>query len=330
MQIGLIIPQGTPPTGGNRITAFRLETTLRAHGISALIYEYGDDMPDLDIYHAFNAVQTGWSLVRDGVPAHRIVSTWTGTDLWQDWAVDAKAIQGGLKDVPYQVVFTADARDRLLEEAPQWQDRVVIVPPAVDTKVFSPGQDAVAKPYPFVLLAGGLRPVKRSAWAIKLVEQLREIHPDIHLVIAGPVRDKTEAERVKEDAQGRPWVHLVGEIDKSEMPQWYRAAQIVINTSRIEGLSNALMEALSSGALVLATDIAGNRAVIDPGQDGELFRGDEDFVQKADLLLRGGPAIDAMRQAARDRMVARHSLGVECEQYMKLYQEIHSLGGCRR
>ncbi|MDA8195077.1 MAG: glycosyltransferase family 4 protein [Thermaerobacter sp.] len=330
MEIGLIVPAGTPPTGGNRITAFRLEGTLKANGVHAEVYEYGDPLPRLDVYHAFNAVQVGMRLIQDGISAARIVSTWTGTDLWQDWAADARVIRRELAAVSNHVVFTADARGRLLQEAPDWESRVVVVPPAVDTAVFHPGVDSIRTPYPFVLLAGGVRPVKRSAWAVELVENLRTTQPDIHLVIAGPVRDVEEAERVRAAADGRPWVHLVGEIDKNEMPRWYRSAALVINTSRIEGLSNALMEALASGALVLASDIAGNRAIVTDGENGALFAGEDEFCLKAETLLKGGPKVEAMRRAARDHMVRSHSMGVECQQYMRLYQEILALGGCRR
>lgn len=333
LRIGLIIPEDTPPTGGNRISASRLAESLTGRGFNASTWLYTAHLPSFDIYHAWNARRVGVRLIEEGMDPKTLVVTWTGTDLWQDWVNDYRPIKQALDPVRFQVVFTEDARRRLLEDAPDWADRVLVIPPSVNECLFRPAADAVSVPHPLILLAGGVRPVKRSHWAIDLVDRLRrETKRDVHLAIAGPIRHMGEWSVVKEKAATREWVHLVGEVPKEEMPGWYTAADLVLNTSSVEGVSNALMEAMSCGSLVLATDIQGNRALIEDKVTGLLFHDEEEFLEHAVYGLKGGPEVEKIRQRARHHILAHHALSKETDHYVTLYESSLELseGGCCR
>lgn len=334
MQIGLIVPEDTPPTGGNNISAERLKQSLLRRNVQASTMLYGTRLPAFDVYHAFNARRTAMRLVSRGVNPEHVIATWTGTDLWQDWVQDYRPLKQGLDPVRFQVVFTEDGRDRLLADAPDWADRVVVVPPAVDEELFHPApRSPLAWSQPTVLLAGGIRPVKRSAWSIDLVSRVREqLGVDLHLAIVGPVRHLGEWMEVERRAHGKPWVHLVGEVSKQAMPDWYNAVDFVLNTSAVEGVSNALMEAMACGAMVVCSDIAGNRYLVEDGVTGVLFGDVDSFVERMDWVLTHGEQVEAIKRKARARIVSRHSLDAEATQYLKLYQEclMMSPGGCQR
>lgn len=331
MRIALVIPHDTPPTGGNSISARRMQQGLTEAGHEADVIWYRKDLGDYDVYHAWNAVRVGGQLVEDGINPDQIVATWTGTDLWQDWVKNAAQEKRRLEPIRYQVTFTDDARDRLLADAPNWDDRLVVIPPSVDIDHFTPEGEGETVPHPFVLVAGGVRPVKRSAWAIDLVESYRrETGQDVHLAVAGPVRDPGEWRRVEEKAAGKDWVLLPGDLAPGEMVRWYRAADVFLNTSEVEGVSNAVMEAMASGAPVLASDIQGNRALIQSGRTGLLFTDEEDFRAKLGEMLDHGPALDDLREAARRQIVARHSIQHEAKRYERLYLDCISVRGCCR
>lgn len=331
MRIALIIPEDTPPTGGNTISARRMQQGLREAGHEAEVLWYSADLGEFDVYHAWNAVRVGGRLVEDGINPEQIVATWTGTDLWQDWVKDAAGQKRRLESIHYQVTFTDDARARILADAPDWEDRMVVIPPSVDVDHFAPEGPQAESPHPLIFMAGGVRPVKRSAWAIDLVEALRQQSGrDAHLAIAGPVRETGEWRRVQEKAESRPWVHLVGDLSRDEMPLWYRAADVFLNTSEVEGVSNAIMEAMSSGALVLASDIQGNRALINPGRTGLVFGDADDFVMRMEDILAHPDDMEPIRQAGRRQIVARHSIQHEAKRYERLYQDCLTVRGCCR
>ena len=329
MRVALVIPADTPPTGGNSISAWRMQQGLIEAGHKADLVLYRAGLTGYDIYHAWNATRVGSSLVRDGINPEQVVATWTGTDLWQDWVNNPSQKKGELDSIRYHVTFTEDGRSRLLEDAPDWADRVVVIPPSVDVEHFEPEGAKADIRHPMVLLAGGVRPVKRSAWAIDLVKAAREaLRQDYQLAIAGPVRETGEWDRVQAKAEGHPWVHLLQNRSREEMPRWYRAADVFLNTSEVEGVSNAIMEAMSCGALVLVTDIKGNRALVSPGRTGLVFSDEVDFVAQIERIAQEPETMDNIREAGRHQIVARHSVNHETGQYAALYEDCLSIRGC--
>ncbi|MCY0899888.1 MAG: glycosyltransferase [Firmicutes bacterium] len=329
--MALIIPEDTPPTGGNSISAQRVQEGLEQAGHEAYVIRYEPGIRGYDVYHAWNASRVGARLVEEGINPEQIVATWTGTDLWQDWVADPLALKRRIAPIRYQVTFTEDARARLLRDAPEWDSRLVVIPPSVDIEHFHPEGPREEAPHPLFLLAGGVRPVKRSAWAIDLVAALRErLHREYFLAIAGPVREQGEWQRVLQKARGRAWVRLLGDLSRTEMPRWYRAADYFLNTSAVEGVSNAIMEAMSSAALVLATDIQGNRALIDHGRTGLLFQDEEDFIRQVEAIERDPEKRATLKANARRQIVGRHSLVHEVKRYERLYEDCVSVRGCCR
>lgn len=329
VRIALIIPEDTPPTGGNSISARRLELGLREAGHDAEVLWYRPGITGYDVYHAWNASRVGARLVEEGINPEQIVATWTGTDLWQDWVRDPAALKHRIDAIRYEVTFTEDARARLLADAPDWEDRLVVIPPSVDIDHFDPEGPLAEIAHPLILLAGGVRPVKRSAWAIDLVDALRRrTEHDYHLAIAGPVREESEWHRVTDKAEGRRWVHLLGDLSREEMPSWYRACDVFLNTSVVEGVSNAIMEAMACAALVLATDIQGNRALISPGRTGLVFSDEADFLAKMEEIEARPEEVKRLGDAARRQIVARHSVSHEVKRYERLYEDCLSIRRC--
>jgi glycosyltransferase involved in cell wall biosynthesis len=87
----------------------------------------------------------------------------------------------------------------------------------------------------------------------------------------------------------------------------YQGADIVLNTSFSEGLSNALIEAIAADCPVLASDIPGNRWPV-LGTSGDLpvgllfdLNNPEDFIRKALQLIDDGVLRESFRQAAQLR-----------------------------
>jgi glycosyltransferase involved in cell wall biosynthesis len=80
--------------------------------------------------------------------------------------------------------------------------------------------------------------------------------------------------------------------------------------------------------LVVATDIRGNRALVEDRQNGLLFQDERTFVE-AVLWARQHPG-DAlqMRQKARWRVWARHSARDEVARYLDLYRQCRVVRGC--
>jgi glycosyltransferase involved in cell wall biosynthesis len=108
------------------------------------------------------------------------------------------------------------------------------------------------------LVVGIGRLVDQKAWPT-LIEAARHIH-DADVLVAGdgPLRGRLEAAAA--EAGGR--VRFVGVVE--EPAALLRLARCVVSTSRWEGLPLALLEALTLGAPVVATQVGGIADLIPP------------------------------------------------------------------
>jgi glycosyltransferase involved in cell wall biosynthesis len=117
-------------------------------------------------------------------------------------------------------------------------------------------------------MVGGVKPQKAYPRALRILAALRE-RCDAHLVIVGgPVgRDGHLAWRAVLDQTRRlnleRHVRLPGFV--TEAARTLPAFDMLLNTSRYEGVSIATMEALAAGLPVVAADVGGQREIAQPG-----------------------------------------------------------------
>jgi colanic acid/amylovoran biosynthesis glycosyltransferase len=125
---------------------------------------------------------------------------------------------------------------------------------------------------PFCLLAvGRLHPVKDYSFLIKACGELRLNGFDFICWIVGEGRERPALERqiAKLGLQGH--VHLVGHIPRHDVSGYYDHADLVVMTSKSEGIPVVLMEAMAQGKLVLAPNITGIPELVEHERTGFLY-----------------------------------------------------------
>jgi glycosyltransferase involved in cell wall biosynthesis len=152
------------------------------------------------------------------------------------------------------------------------------------------------EPHRYVLCVARLMPEKGIHYAI---EAFRRIPTDLQLVIAGDCPYRSDyVDRLKAEADGR--VKFVGYATGRFLEELYSNAYLYLQPSDLEGLSIALLEAMSYGRCVLASDIPQN--VEGLGGHGHLFRaGDvDDLTHQLQRLLSDPLACRGEFDAARE------------------------------
>ena len=153
----------------------------------------------------------------------------------------------------------------------------------------------------FTLLAvGRLHPVKDHAFLVRACAQIQERGVNFECSVAGdgPERRHLESLIRKLDLDER--ITLLGHVARNQMDSLYRRADLVVLTSRSEGIPLVLMEAMARGKIVLAPDITGIPELVIGGKTGFLYAAGsvQDFV---DRLLFIHSLIQAERAADRGR-----------------------------
>lgn len=190
-----------------------------------------------------------------------------------------------------------------LYDAPR--DKIVIIPPGVDTNVFHPiptqrARDLIGRyDEKTVLFVGRIDPVKGlDTWfrAMKLVVDddpaLRQ-HMCVCL-IGGDMDDDPDPDselarlvELKEELGIGDIVTFLGSRAQAALPFYYSSSAAVVMPSRYESFGLAALEAMACGAPVVASDVGGLSFLVDDGVTGFLVpEGNaEQFAEKISLLL---------------------------------------------
>jgi len=320
----LVIPPGLPATAGNCVSARRLAKWLGRTGVPARIVEAASGLAaprGCGIIHAFHALQAGEAArdlaCRTGLP---LVVTLTGTDLGHG---DTAALRRVAGEAAVMIAYHGEAKDTFLKQLPGLPTPVEVISPGVEIPVPGPRRRAPwgwEREEIVFLLPSGIRWVKDPGFAVGPLAELRARGLPVRLAVAGPVREEGAAAALRQAMGGLSWASCLGEVPHERMDGLLRAADVVVNTSRSEGLSNAVLEAMAAGRPVLASDIAGNRAAVRHAEDGLLYRDRADFLRWAERLAVS-PALRArLGEAARRSASTRFSPLAEARAHARLYR----------
>jgi len=186
------------------------------------------------------------------------------------------------------------------------RDRIAVVANPVDAAriaraaALPPVHPWLAPGAPPVLLAvGKLQPQKDYPTLLRAFAGLRQQRP-ARLVVLGEGPGRASLERLAGELGIAADLAFLGFV--AEPFGWMARAAVVVSSSRFEGFSNVLVEALAAGATIVATDCPhGPRDVLADGACGRLVPvGDPPALARALVAALDDPA-DPARQRARAR-----------------------------
>ena len=173
-----------------------------------------------------------------------------------------------------------------------------------------------------VVTVGRLWPQKRVKDLIWAIDLLKAVRSDVHLVIVGDGPQAYALERYRNSVRLNNRVHFLGH--RNDVARILRTAACFWLGSGYEGQSNALMEAMSVGLPVIATDIPGNRDLIQHGHNGWLVPvGDSAGFARQTIKLLSDPDLGHDTAArAKTSMQEQFSIHRMVERYIEFYRRI--------
>lgn len=162
-----------------------------------------------------------------------------------------------------------------------------------------------------VLWLGRLSDEKDPLLYVDIARALRGQGLEFHLVGAGPLQSA-----VTRRAKGLVTLH--GEVPEAR--PYLQQADVLLLTSRIEGVPNALLEAMASGVVIVGPAVGGVPEVISDGINGLLLQ-DRSVVSYVGALqrLREDPGlVGRLREGGRSTVEERYSIDSMTSRYMNL------------
>jgi glycosyltransferase involved in cell wall biosynthesis len=183
-------------------------------------------------------------------------------------------------------------------------DRVLKWPGPADAP---PGKEEHRR---FCLLSvGRLHRVKDYPFLIEACAQLRNQGLDFLCWIVGDGPERAALERQISASRLQRRVYLIGRVPRADLPGYYRYADLVVLTSKSEGIPVVLMEAMAHEKLVLAPAITGIPELVDPQRTGFLYQPGSltDFVRAVSWIQANQPSLAGIQQAAAASIAATYN-----------------------
>lgn len=276
-RICIVSPATSAANNGNWQTAARWARYLGMHHEVTIVQEW--DGTPCDVLLALHARRSATSIARwaqargasHDCPGLAVVLT--GTDLYRDIAIDARARQS--LDLARVLVTLQECAPEALPASLRAKARVIFqsTPPrAPQARPSGPLQ---------VVMVGHLREEKspQTLWAAA-----RLLHPDEGILFRhiGDALEPALGEQATDCMQACPhYVWLGGLAHEQTLDEMVRA-HLLVHCSRIEGGAHAVLEAVCAGTPVLASRIPGNVGML--GTDYAGYFALDDAADLARLL----------------------------------------------
>jgi glycosyltransferase involved in cell wall biosynthesis len=118
-------------------------------------------------------------------------------------------------------------------------------------------------------------------------------------------------------------IELAGAMPREAVMQALSKAHLFVLTSRYEGFPISILEAMSMGLAVIASDVGGVREAITPECGILIRRGDKEALKRALLrLAEDREAIDRYGAAAWERARREFSVTAMCEKTLAVYESV--------
>jgi glycosyltransferase involved in cell wall biosynthesis len=210
--------------------------------------------------------------------------------------------------------------------------KVFVIPNGVDTDRFAPVPDVAAvrrklgigPADPVVTIVAALRPEKNHELFLEMAASIHRELPAAHFLIIGDGPRRESLEQLARDLGIERSVHFLGSRD--DVPSLLSATDVFALTSHNEANPVSILEAMSIGRPVVATDVGSIREALYEGVTGHLVEPGNaaQLTIRVRDLLRDPLRAQAMGAAAREKVVSRWSLDSMVQGYERLIEKIYA------
>lgn len=175
-----------------------------------------------------------------------------------------------------------------------------------------------------VTFVGRLVYAKGLDWLLEVWKTVYQAEPRARLLIVGDGPERPSLMARSEELSLQDSVTFTGR--QEDVYKFFAVSDVFVLPSRLEGVSNSLLEAMSQALPVVVADdrLGGNRSVITDKRDGIIIpQGDSDEFARVLLSLLGDPSLRLeMGKRARQKVEDAFSIDSVSRRYRQVYHEL--------
>ena len=203
-----------------------------------------------------------------------------------------------------------------------------VITPAVDPEVFKPATQRPAPRDFRIMMTGSVIWSKGYDYALEALWELRKRGVDASITIVGSV-DKSNRQRLLyaiDDLDLRENVHVKGTLSPAAVVKELQESDVLLLASLSEGISNAVLEAMSCAVPVVTTACPGMEEAVTEGVEGYLVPVRDPLAMANALERLAGDAElrRRMGMAGRERILRDFQISRQIDRWVSLYSALGS------
>jgi len=279
---------------------------------------------DFDVYHVHGSAQCFILPFLKVLGRHPVVATIHALD-WQGskWGPVATHLMRNCSRLPSRFADELTAVSYGVHEyfAAQYGRPGTVIPTGAELPELREPQEIVnlgIEPSNYILCVSRLVPEKGVHYLVKAYEELQT---EKQLVIAGDCPYKSQYERELR-THSSDKVRFIGFVTGRLLEELYSNAYVVVQPSELEGMSLTVLEAMSYGRCVLASDIPANLECLDGCGYTFKARDSADLRDKLQYLLADPDLVKAQLAKARQYVRLTRNWDITAERFEALYESL--------
>jgi alpha-maltose-1-phosphate synthase len=233
-------------------------------------------------------------------------------------------------------IVTCNSREATLQKERFPGKRVIVQPHGVPIARYERDRRSAAlEAYPtlanrkIILIVGRIDPVKNQAWVLVQMPRILERHPDAVLVIAGACTDELYGKALRKEVRRlgiEQRVLLTGGLPPGDprLLGLMQNASAVVVPSLSETFGLIILEAWAAKAPVLSTPTSGALSILRDGENGHLFRleNEDEFHNRIDRFLGNSQHARALAQSGYQLAASEYDTALLSRRIKVLYEEL--------
>lgn len=303
---------------GNESLGRRLKALVHtALGVYYAILLKGHEVQHIHVHHGYFSA---WIAM---VAAHVLKIGYSMTLHGSDILVHNAYLDIKLKKCSTCFTISEYNRRYLLARFPSLdREKLIVQRLGVDTSKQENGALPILRSGPClaILAVGRLHQVKNHGFLVDACAQLKQRGMNFVCMIAGdgPERRRLQQQIARLGLESE--VKLLGHLEHADLDALYPLIDLVVLTSRSEGVPLVLMEAMACRRVVLAPAITGIPELVQPGKTGFLYEEGslDDFLAQVEKIRLTLSHLTALQDAARAHVVLNFDRSKNLESFVSL------------